>query len=118
MLTIREAFPDCLSCEDIPFTVDYVLSPSDITTLNGLAAQMSGFIKAKAAENGYAVLSLGVLYDHSKGDVPFDLQAFLTSATPYGTTISLDGIHPSGEGQKILARAARVAIIQTYGSNR
>ena len=110
--------PYTLSCADIPFTADYILTPLDIATLNGLASQMNTFIQAEAAENGYAVFSLGVLYDHVKGDVPFDLQAFLTSPTPYGPKISLDGIHPSGEGQKTLARAARVEIIQTYGSSR
>jgi hypothetical protein len=109
--------PYTLSCADVPFTQDYVLTPADISTLNALAAQMNNLITQRAQENGYALFSLGVLYDHVKGDVPFDLQSFLLSPTPYGPKISLDGVHPSGEGQKVLARAARVAINQTYGSN-
>ncbi|MGH7639083.1 MAG: hypothetical protein ACREOK_15640, partial [Gemmatimonadaceae bacterium] len=71
---------------------------------------------ASAAENGYAHFALGVLYNGSKDDVPFDLNAYVTSAEPYGKWISLDGVHPSAEGHSVLARAAVVAIQQTYGT--
>lgn len=108
--------PYTLSCADVPFTVDYVLSPTDIASLNGLAAQMSATIESHAAANGYAHFSLGVLYDRVKEDVPFELGAYLTSPTPYGPKISLDGNHPSARGHRVLARAARVAIQRTYGT--
>ena len=105
-----------LSCADIPRTVDYVLTPADIDVLNGLIGQMSDEVERLAAENGYATMGLGVLYDRSKDDVPFDLVSFLTSDEPYGHWISLDGVHPSAAGQKKLAQAARVAIQKTYGT--
>jgi hypothetical protein len=104
-----------LSCADVPGTPDYVLTPADITYLNDLIHQMTALIETKASENGFAVFSLDALYGKSKNDVPFDLNAFLTSPTPYGPNISLDGVHPSAEGQKILARAASQAIQKTYG---
>lgn len=108
--------PYDLRCADVPNTVDYVLTPSDIGFLNALAARMSDEIERLAAENGYATFALGVLYDRAKEDVPFDLQSYLLSAQPYGKWISLDGVHPSAEGHSVLARAARVAIQQTYGT--
>ena len=108
--------PYTLSCADVPFTVDYVLNPTDIASLNGLAAQMSATIESHAAANGYARFSLGVLYDKVKEDVPFELVAYLTSSTPYGPKISLDGNHPSAKGHKVLAHAARGAIQKTYGT--
>ena len=108
--------PADLSCADQPGRPDYVLTPNDIAFVNNLAAQMSDFIEAKAAENGYAVFSLGELYDNSKEDVPFDLESYLRSPTPYGERISLDGVHPSAKGQTVLARAARHAIQRTYGT--
>lgn len=108
--------PYVLSCADVPGTVDYVLTPSDVNFLNALGEQMSDEIERHAAENGYAVFPLGQLYDKSKDDVPFDLTAYLTSPQPYGTWISLDGVHPTAEGHRALARAARVAIQQTYGT--
>ncbi|HMI54636.1 MAG TPA: SGNH/GDSL hydrolase family protein, partial [Gemmatimonadaceae bacterium] len=101
--------PYDLSCADIAGTADYVLTPTDISSLNTLAAQMSDAVESEAAENGYATFSLGVLYDRSKEDVPFDLSFYLTSDTPYGPFISLDGVHPTAKGQTILARAARQA---------
>jgi len=107
-----------LSCADVPGTLDYVLTPGDITYLNALAEQMSDEIESRAADNGYAVFPLGVLYNRVKEDVPFELGAFLTSTTPYGKRISLDGVHPSADGHSVLARAARVAINKAYGTGR
>lgn len=108
--------PYDLSCADVPGTMDFVLTPADIAALNALATQMSDFIRDRAAENGYASFSMSVLYDSSKEDVPFDLESFLRSDAPYGPKISLDGVHASPAGHRVLARAARVAIQQTYGS--
>jgi lysophospholipase L1-like esterase len=108
--------PYDLSCADVPGTADYILTPGDITFVNNLAEQMSDYIESKAVENGYAVFPLGALYNHSKRHVPFDLNAFLKSDTPYGDLISLDGVHPTAKGQAVFARAARKAIQKTYGS--
>ena len=110
--------PYDLSFADHPGTPDYILTPNDIAFVNSLAAQMSDFIESKAAENGYATFSLGALYDKSKDDVPFDLNAYLNSPTPYGELISLDGVHPSAKGQTVLARAARQGVQQAYGTSR
>jgi hypothetical protein len=38
----------------------------------------------------------------------------LTSDTPYGPLISLDGVHPSAAGHHILAREAAKALNVTY----
>jgi lysophospholipase L1-like esterase len=110
--------PFDLSCADAPGTLDYVLTPGDVQFLNNLAAQMSDYIEGKAADNGYAVFSIGRLYDRSKEDFPFDLESYLRSDTPYGEFISLDGVHPSAKGQTVLARAARQAIQNTYGTGQ
>ena len=105
-----------LSCADAPGTLDYILTPADIGFLNALGNRMSAEIERHAAENGYAVFPLGVLYNRSKDDVPFELEAYLRSSTPYGKWISLDGVHPSADGHRVLARAARVEIQKTYGT--
>jgi lysophospholipase L1-like esterase len=108
--------PYDLSCADVPGTVDYILTPGDIAFINGLGDQMSDLIESKAAENGYAVFPIGVLYDDSKKHVSFDLNAFLNSDRPYGELISLDGVHPTAAGQAVFAKAARKAIQKTYGT--
>ena len=40
--------------------------------------------------------------------------AVMTTAQPYGPYISLDGLHPTAEGSRILADAAAVALNRTY----
>lgn len=111
------AGPYTLSCADVPGTVDYVLTPGDVTVINTLLGQMNAEISAQAAAHSFALMSDESLYGTSKDGVPFDLRAFLTSPTPYGPKISLDGVHPSAEGQRILANAAIAAINARYGSN-
>ncbi len=106
--------PFDLSCDDVPNTQDFILTPADITFINNLVAQMNGEIQAKATANDFAIFSLEALYATAKDGVPFNLQSFLGSATPYGPKISLDGVHPSAEGHRILANAAIAAINQRY----
>jgi len=108
--------PFDLSCADVAATADGVLTPGDITTLNTLVAGMNAFINAKAAENGYATFSLGVLYDTAKDGIAFDINTILTSETPFGTKISLDSVHPSAAGNQVLAAAAKAAIVAKYGA--
>ncbi|HZJ01780.1 MAG TPA: SGNH/GDSL hydrolase family protein, partial [Gemmatimonadaceae bacterium] len=108
--------PFDLSCADVSGTVDGVLTPGDITTLNALVTGMNAFINAKATENGYAAFSLGVLYDTAKDGVAFDVNTILTSTTPFGPNISLDSVHPSAAGNQILAAAAKAAVVAKYGT--
>lgn len=105
-----------LSCSDVAGTPDGILTSSDITALNAQVAQMNAFITNRATAAGYATFSLGSLYDTVKSGVAFDLSTMLTSATPFGALISLDGIHPSAAGQAVLASAAKAAILQKYGT--
>ena len=106
--------PYVLSCADQPGKADYILTPADIEYLNALGEQMSDEIERQAAKHRYAVFSLGELYNSSKDGVPFELEAFLKSSTPYGPKISLDGVHPNEAGHAVLAAAARREIIATY----
>lgn len=108
--------PLAFSCADVPNTADGVLTEADMTTLTTRIGQINTFLTNRATANGFATFSLGVLYDTAKDGVPFDLNALLTSSTPFGALISLDGLHPTAAGQAVLANAARAAIIQTYGS--
>lgn len=108
--------PYDLSCADVPYTADYILSPGDVAALNGLTAQYNAEIQGQADAHGFATFSLGSLYDKSKDGVPFNLTAFMTSGAPYGPKISLDGVHPSAEGHSILAKAAGKAIKKVYGN--
>ena len=106
--------PFDLSCADRPGAPDFILTPKDIAFINDLADRMSAEIERHAEDNGYAVFALGSLYNIAKDGVPFDLESYLHSDSPYGELISLDGVHPNAAGQAIFAKAAAKAIRKTY----
>jgi len=113
VLTLVQSSPTTATCKDVPGAVDYVLTPSDITTINARMAQMNAHIQAKATESGYAYFSLSALYDLPRPAL--DLASVLFSSTPFGPNMSLDGVHPNARGQGILATAAAQAINARYG---
>jgi hypothetical protein len=113
LLTLVSKAPTTATCNNVPGTVDYVLTASDISAINTRMAQMNAHMQAKATENGYAYFSLDALYGLPKGG--FSVTNLLFSNQPFGPNISLDGVHPSSAGQSILASAAVKAINAKYG---
>lgn len=103
------------SCADVPGTQDFVLTPADMTMLNGLLGQMTTHIEQQAAARGFAYFSLGALYDDpTLKSATYSVVDQLASSTPYGPRISLDGVHPSALGSATIAHAAAVAINTMY----
>ncbi len=113
LLTLLSKAPTTATCEDVPGAVDYVLTPSDVDAIDVRMAQMNDHIQAQATENGYAYFALSELYDLPKPS--FDVRDVLFSNAPFGASISLDGVHPSAQGQAILADAAVRAVNARYG---
>lgn len=113
VLTLISRTPTTATCKDVPGEVDYILTSSDINAINARMAQMNAHIEAKANENGYALFKLGALYDLPKGSL--NLYDVIFSKNPFGSNISLDGVHPTAQGQTILANAAVQAINARYG---
>lgn len=112
LLKLIAAAPVTATCADVPDVVDYVLTQSDMDAINARMAQMNSHIQQVAAGNGYAYFSLGALYDLPKPSL--NLSSVLFSSAPFGSNISLDGVHPSSAGQTILANAAISAINSKY----
>lgn len=103
------------SCADVPFTVDFVLTPADIAFVDGQLVQMRNFAQQQATSRGYAFFSIGELYDRADLKPPvYSIISQLTSRHPYGRYISLDAVHPSPLGHVVLANAAVNALNQTY----
>jgi lysophospholipase L1-like esterase len=113
VLTLLSKAPTTATCADVPGTADYVLTPSDIAAINARMLQINTHVQAKATENGYAYFNLDPVYALPKPT--FDLGAVLFSNTPFGTYMSLDGVHPNSAGQALLAAAAAQAISARYG---
>ena len=113
LLTLVSRAPTTATCANVPGAVDYVLTSGDINTINARMAQMNARMQAKASENGWAYFSLDAVYGLPKPSL--DLVKILFSSAPFGTNISLDGVHPSAAGQSVLATAAVQAISAKYG---
>jgi lysophospholipase L1-like esterase len=96
---------------------DYVLEPADIIAVNAQLAAMNAVIHDEAATRGFAYFPLSVLYEHVVTKPPFNAITFMTSPQPYGPYVSLDGIHPSAEGARVIADAAANALNATYHFN-
>ena len=106
-----------LSCAASPDATakDYVLDPAEAARVNDLMARLDTHIRAEAERRGLAYFRLGDLYERADVKPPFSVVALMTSSTPYGPFISLDGIHPSAAGSSVLADAAARALNARYG---
>jgi hypothetical protein len=112
ILTLLSQAPVTATCADVPGTVDYIITSSDLTAINNRMAQINAHIQSKATQNGYAYFTIGSLYDLPKGSL--DMYNVLFSSSPFGSNFSLDGVHPSGNGQALLAGAAVQAVNAQY----
>ena len=113
LLTLVSKTPTTATCANVPGAVDYVLTATDINAINARMAQMNARMQAKASERGYAYFSLQAVYGLPKPKL--SVLDLLFSNNPFGSNISLDGVHPSTAGQAILATAAAQAIGAKYG---
>ena len=113
VLTLLSKTPTTATCADVPGVADYILTASDMSAINLRMSQMNAHMQAKATQNGYAYFSLDAVYALPKPR--FSVTDLLFSNTPFGTYISLDGVHPSTQGQALLALAAAQAINAAYG---
>ena len=108
--------PVPFSCQAAPSptTPDFILTPGETAIVAGILAQMNATIQARAAARGWAHFSLDAVYAAPGAKPPLNVATLLTSATPFGPFISLDGVHPNAAGQALLAHAAARALNLTY----
>jgi len=112
--------PYTFSCANAPSSTgieDYALDPTDVVAVNAQLAAMNAVIRNEAETRGFAYFPLGALYERVVTKPPLNAVAVMTTAQPYGPYISLDGIHPSADGQRVLADAAATALNSTYRLN-
>ena len=110
--------PYTFSCANTVGPVeDYILDAGDVAAVNNQLAAMNAVIQDEARTRGFAYFPLGALYEGAATKPAFNAISIMTTAQPYGPYISLDGIHPSAEGQRVLADAAAMALNKTYHLN-
>lgn len=103
----------CMASPD-PTAIDYVLTPAEVAQADALLAQIDEHILGQAKRRGWAYFRLEALYGIPGLKGPFSVVQLMTSFQPYGPLMSLDGVHPSAQGQSILADAAARAINDRY----
>ncbi len=108
--------PEALSCADRPGVVDYILTPADVVLIQQTITALNGTIKAAAEKRRFAYAEptaywLGMPY----GVAAFVTGSLLNSDAPFGQALSLDGVHPSATGQRVVADVVARALNQQYG---
>jgi hypothetical protein len=108
--------PYNFTCTDNPSAPDFILTPADTTFIDNLIRQMNTHISDQAAAHGWAYFDFnGALGKFVAAKGHFSLSAFLTCTRPFGQYVSLDGIHPTSDGQQEIANAAADALNSKYG---
>lgn len=92
--------------------LDRILTTSEVAAANAQFVLMDNHVIAQATLRGYAYLDLEVLFDIPKA--PFSVVTLMTTLTPYGAYVSLDGVHPFAAGHTLMAQAALEAIDARY----
>jgi len=107
--------PANFSCTNNPAAADFVLTQADTAALAGQIRQMNTHISDLASQHGWAYLDLNTaLASFVAAKSHFSLSAFLGCTRPFGQYTSLDGIHPTADGQQLIANAAADALNQHY----
>jgi lysophospholipase L1-like esterase len=100
----------------------FVLDPSEQATLNAATTEYNATISAKATELGWAYLDPNPILAAQRTGTNPAIPAFpnFTSNTRdaatsvFGALFSLDGVHPTAVGQKLVANAVIAAINTKY----
>jgi GDSL-like lipase/acylhydrolase family protein len=114
--------PPLLSCQADPNPANpvgniFVLDPTERVQLSGFIAGLNAYIKGKADAIGFGFWDPNPTLTgirNSPQSLPFP--SFAPTGT-FGTAFSLDGVHPSAEGQKLIANNLITVINQKYGTS-
>src|SRR6478752_3449083 len=115
------AHPPLLSCQADPNPANpvgniFVLDPTERVQLSGFIAGLNAYIKGKADAIGFGYWDPNPTLTgirNSPQSLPFP--SFAPTGT-FGTAFSLDGVHPSAEGQKLIANQLIPVINSVYGT--
>lgn len=114
--------PRVVSCQknvpQFPIGDIFVLDTADQRVLNTTVAAYNAFIRSEATRTGFAYLNADSVLTALKA-TPGQIATIpnLQSATPFGTLISFDGVHPNTAGHVQIARAVITTINTKYGTS-
>ncbi len=98
-----------------PFSV-FILTPAEYVTVVARVTALNTAIQTLATARNWAFVDLNAALAANAAQIP-PFPSFATPTTTlFGTLFSLDGVHPTRAGQRILAQAFVTQINSTFGS--
>jgi phospholipase/lecithinase/hemolysin len=93
------------------------LNATEFAAVNTRVGEMNTFLSGLATARGWAFFDVAALFNDPT--LLTQIPAFPNFTNPsmlFGTLFSLDGVHPTAAGQRLLAQGWAAAINATYGS--
>jgi lysophospholipase L1-like esterase len=118
------AHPPIITCQPSPADTTntvgnlFVLDATERTQLSGFIAGLNAYIKGKADAIGFGFWDPNPTLTGIRGSaqsLPFP--NFASPTGTFGTAFTLDGVHPSAEGQKLIANNLITVINAKYGTS-
>jgi len=112
--------PPLISCQADPNPANpvgniFILDPTERAQLSGFIAGLNAYIKSKADAIGFAYWDPNPTLSGLTAPAKLPFPSFAATGT-FGTAFSLDGVHPSAEGQKLVANNLITVINSKYGT--
>jgi len=93
----------------------FILDATERTQLSAFIAGLNTYIKSKADAIGFAYWDPNPTLSGLTPPAKLPFPSFAATGT-FGTAFSLDGVHPSAEGQKLIANNLITVINSKYGT--
>jgi lysophospholipase L1-like esterase len=115
LIALASPKPYNFTCTNNPAAADFILTQADTTLVNTQIRNMNAYIQGQATARSWAFLELNsALAEFITQKQRFSLSRFLSCTRPFGQFITLDGIHPSVDGQQAIANVAAAALNSHY----
>ncbi|HEX7977433.1 MAG TPA: SGNH/GDSL hydrolase family protein [Gemmatimonadaceae bacterium] len=114
--------PPIITCQPNPADTTntvgnlFVLDATERAQLSAFIAGLNTFIKGKADAIGFAYWDPNPTLSNLPASAKAPFPSFAATGT-FGTAFSLDGVHPSAEGQKLIANNLVTVINSKYGTS-
>ena len=113
--------PPLLSCQADPNPANpvgniFVLDPTERVQLSGFIAGLNAYIKGKADAIGFAYWDPNPTLTGIRNTAQSLTFPNFAATGTFGTAFSLDGVHPSAEGQKLIANNLITVVNSKYGT--
>jgi lysophospholipase L1-like esterase len=115
--------PPIITCQPNPADTTntvgnlFVLDATERAQLSAFIAGLNTYIKGKADAIGFGYWDPNPTLSGLSATAKLPFPNFASPTGTFGTSFSLDGVHPSAEGQKVIANSLVTVINTKYGTS-